>query len=164
VKHRITRRRLGRATDQRLALLHNLVTSLIWHGHVVTTVARAKEARSMAEKLITLAKEDTVHHRRLARRVLMPRTGLVRMRQGAHREVPAGGEAQSATQGGRSPASVENSIRRRSTRIVPADMLGSFAWVRAAGTASRRRSSSLSSTSPRSSSGANCVRGGQCRT
>jgi len=76
VKHRIAGRRLGRPTDQRLALLHNLVTSLLWHGSVTTTTARAKEARSMAEKLITLARKDSVHRRRLARRQLMPRTGL----------------------------------------------------------------------------------------
>jgi large subunit ribosomal protein L17 len=119
VKHRISRRRLGRATDQRLALLHNLVTSLLWHGSVVTTVARAKEARGMAEKLITLAKDDSIHRRRLARRVLMPRTGLVRMKQGSHREAPGGGEAEKALQSGRSSASVENSIRHLFEHVAP---------------------------------------------
>jgi large subunit ribosomal protein L17 len=70
--HQISRRKLGRPTDQRLAILRGLVSSLVWHGRVVTTEARAKEARSMAEKLITLSRTDTVANRRLARRVLYP--------------------------------------------------------------------------------------------
>ncbi len=73
----------------------------------------------MAEKLITLAKDDTVHHRRLARRSLMPRTGLVRMKEGAHREVPASGEAQRGVQAGRSPSSVDNSIRHLFEHVAP---------------------------------------------
>jgi large subunit ribosomal protein L17 len=70
--HAISRRKLGRPTDQRLAILRSLVTSLVWHGKIVTTEARAKEARSVAEKLITLARTDTVANRRNARRVLYP--------------------------------------------------------------------------------------------
>lgn len=103
-----------------MALLHNLVTSLLWHGSVVTTPARAKEARALAEKLITLAKEDSVHHRRLARRSLMPRTGLLRMREGAHREAPGTGEeaARSALAGG-SPASVDNSVTHLFEHVAP---------------------------------------------
>ena len=119
MRHRIAGRRLGRPTDQRLALLQNLVTSLLWHGSVVTTEARAKEARSLAEKLITLAKEDTLHHRRLARRLLHPRTGLVRMREGAHREAPAGGEAGKVDQAGRRAATVENSVNHLFTHVAP---------------------------------------------
>lgn len=119
MKHRIAGRRLGRPTDQRLALLHNLVTSLLWHGSVTTTSARAKEARSMAEKLITLARKDTVHRRRLARRKLMPRTGLFRMKEGSYREVPSGGEAEKAAQAGRSASSVENSVRHLFEHVAP---------------------------------------------
>jgi len=70
--HRITRRKLGRPTDQRMAMLRSLVTGLMWHGKVVTTEARAKEAKGMAEKLIPLARTDTIANRRLARRVLYP--------------------------------------------------------------------------------------------
>jgi len=91
--------------------LHNLVTSLLWHGSVITTSARAKEARGLAEKLITLAKQDTLHHRRLARRLLMPRTGLIRMKEGTHREASAGGETEQARQAGQSASSVETSVR-----------------------------------------------------
>ncbi len=95
------------------------MTSLLWHGSVETTPARAKEARKMAEKLITLAKDDTVHHRRLARRSLRPRTGLVRMKEGAHREAPATGEVQRGVQAGRSPSSVENSIKHLFEHVAP---------------------------------------------
>jgi Ribosomal protein L17 len=48
-------RKLGRTADQRKALLRNQVTNLIWYGRIETTEARAKEVRSAAERLITLA-------------------------------------------------------------------------------------------------------------
>lgn len=48
-------RKLGRAGDQRKAILRNQTTALIWNGKIVTTETRAKEVRSIAEKLITLA-------------------------------------------------------------------------------------------------------------
>ncbi len=51
----MAQRKLGRTADQRKALLRNQVTNLIWHGRIETTLARAKEVRSAAEKLITLA-------------------------------------------------------------------------------------------------------------
>lgn len=48
-------RKLGRTADQRKALLRNQVTNLIWYGRIETTEARAKEVKSAAERLITLA-------------------------------------------------------------------------------------------------------------
>lgn len=51
-------RKLGRAGDQRKALLRNQVTALLWHGKIETTEARAKEIRSIAEKLIHLAVKE----------------------------------------------------------------------------------------------------------
>ena len=131
MKHRIAGRRLGRPTDQRLALLHNLVTSLLWHGSVTTTTARAKEARSMAEKLITLARKDSVHRRRLARRTLMPRTGLFSMKEGSYREAPSGGEAEKASQAGRSASSVENSVKHLFEHVAPQfqDRPGGYARI-----------------------------------
>ncbi|MDO4852189.1 MAG: bL17 family ribosomal protein [Clostridia bacterium] len=48
-------RKFSKTTDQRVAMLRNLTTALIWNGKIVTTEARAKEVRSIAEKLITLA-------------------------------------------------------------------------------------------------------------
>lgn len=59
-------RKLGRPTDQRKAMLRNLVTSFFKaeDGRMVTTEARAKEVRSLAEKMITLAKRGDLHARR----------------------------------------------------------------------------------------------------
>ena len=50
-----TQRKLGRTADKRKALLRNQVTNLLWYGRIETTEARAKEVRSIAEKMITLA-------------------------------------------------------------------------------------------------------------
>ena len=57
-------RKLGLATDQRRAMLRSLVTSFLKHGRIETTETRAKEARSIAEKMITLAKRGDLHARR----------------------------------------------------------------------------------------------------
>ena len=51
-------RKLGRASDQRRAILRNLTTALIWNGKIVTTEARAKEVRKIAEKYITMAVKE----------------------------------------------------------------------------------------------------------
>ncbi len=48
-------RKLNRPTDQRMAVIQNLATNLLWHGKIETTLPRAKEVRSYAEKIITLA-------------------------------------------------------------------------------------------------------------
>ena len=59
-------RKLGRASDHRKAMLRGMVTYLLENGKIETTVTRAKEVRCMAEKMITLGKEDTLHNRRQA--------------------------------------------------------------------------------------------------
>lgn len=59
-------RKLERPTDQRLAMLRALVTFLLENGRIETTVARAKEVRAMADKMITLGKENTLHSKRQA--------------------------------------------------------------------------------------------------
>ena len=59
-------RRLGRPTDHRMLMIRNLVTSLLDKEKIVTTVTRAKETKSMAEKMITLAKKGDLHSRRRA--------------------------------------------------------------------------------------------------
>ena len=59
-------RKLGRPTDHRLAMLRNLVTSLLREGRIETTLTRAKETRRMAERMITLGKRGDLLSRRLA--------------------------------------------------------------------------------------------------
>ena len=59
-------RKLGKATDHRIAMLKNLTTALLENGKFETTVAKAKEVRSLAERMITLGKQNTLHTRRQA--------------------------------------------------------------------------------------------------
>ncbi|KPK94304.1 MAG: 50S ribosomal protein L17 [Deltaproteobacteria bacterium SM23_61] len=66
MRHRIAGRKLGRTTSHRVAMLRNLVTSLLEHEKVKTTDAKAKEVRPLAEKLIGLAKRGDLHARRQA--------------------------------------------------------------------------------------------------
>jgi large subunit ribosomal protein L17 len=58
--------KLGRTSEHRNAMLANLVCSLILHKRVTTTLAKAKAARPVAEKMVTLGKNGTLHDRRLA--------------------------------------------------------------------------------------------------
>ena len=57
-------RKLGRKSDHRKAMLRGMDTYLFNNGKIETTVTRAKEVRAMAEKMITLGKENTLHSRR----------------------------------------------------------------------------------------------------
>jgi large subunit ribosomal protein L17 len=66
MRHRKAGRSLRRTSEQRLALLRTLATSLIEQGAIETTEAKAKELRPFVEKLITKAREGTLHARRLA--------------------------------------------------------------------------------------------------
>ena len=59
-------RKLGRTTDARMALLRNLATDLIIHERIETTEAKAKDLRSVVEKMITLGKRGDLHARRQA--------------------------------------------------------------------------------------------------
>ena len=64
-RHGYKGRKFGRETDQRLALKRGLVCALINYQTITTTLARAKEIRRIAEKLITMAKKGDLHNRRL---------------------------------------------------------------------------------------------------
>ncbi len=66
VRHRVSGRGLGRNTNQRKALLRGLVASLFEHLKIETTLAKAKEAKRLAERIITLGKRGDLHSRRLA--------------------------------------------------------------------------------------------------
>lgn len=57
-------RKLGRTTDHRLAMLRAMVTFLLEKGRIETTVEKAKEVRSMTEKMITLGKQTDLHSKR----------------------------------------------------------------------------------------------------
>lgn len=58
-------RKLGRATAHRMAMLRAMVTFLLENGKIETTVTRAKEVSSLAEKMITIAKENNLHNKRM---------------------------------------------------------------------------------------------------
>src|SRR5439155_2030472 len=66
MRHLKAGRQLNRNASHRLALMRNLSRALIEHERIITTVAKAKEARGFFEKLVTLAKKGTLHARRLA--------------------------------------------------------------------------------------------------
>lgn len=66
MRHRKAGRKFNRNTNQRKALFRNLAVSLILHERIRTTEAKAKTIRPIVERLVTLAREDTQHHRRLA--------------------------------------------------------------------------------------------------
>ena len=66
MRHLVKGKKLRRNTAQRKALLRNLITSFLEKERIRTTLAKAKAARPLAEKMITLAKEDTLHSRRRA--------------------------------------------------------------------------------------------------
>ena len=66
MRHQSKKHTLGKAQDQRKALLRSLATELILHGEIKTTMARAKALKPYAEHIITLAKQGTLHSRRLA--------------------------------------------------------------------------------------------------
>ena len=63
-------RRLGRTSDQRKALLRDLVTDLIINGRIETTEMKAKELRKLADKMVTLGKKNTLASRRQAAQVI----------------------------------------------------------------------------------------------
>lgn len=65
MRHRVDRRRLGRYGSHRMAMLAGMTSSLFLEGQITTTVTRAKELRRVAEKLITRAKGDSLHDRRV---------------------------------------------------------------------------------------------------
>lgn len=73
MRHRTGNRKLSRATDQRLAMLRSMVLSLFKYGKIKSTLTRAKEARRMAEKLITFTKANDLNARRKVEKVLASR-------------------------------------------------------------------------------------------
>ena len=66
MRHKLAGRKLGRSTKQRWALYRNQVTALLDHEKIITTEAKAKEVRSLADKMITLGKDGGLASRREA--------------------------------------------------------------------------------------------------
>ena len=70
MRHRLSGRKLGRPTGHRMLMLRNMTTDLLRNESMKTTDSKAKEVRKMAEKVITLGKKGTLHHRRQASALL----------------------------------------------------------------------------------------------
>ncbi len=66
MRHRVAGRKLSRPTKHRELMFRNMLVSLLQHERIRTTLAKAKELRILADKIITLAKKNTLHARRLA--------------------------------------------------------------------------------------------------
>ncbi len=75
--HRIAGKKLGRGKDQRRALLRSLTVEVVSHERIVTTEAKASEAKRSVDKLINYGKKGTLHHRRLAL-AKVPNTEVIR--------------------------------------------------------------------------------------
>ena len=76
MRHRVGHRKLQKTTRHRLAMLDNMVTSLLEHEAIKTTVPKAKEARRLAERIITLGKRGGLSNVRLAERNVRSRAVL----------------------------------------------------------------------------------------
>ena len=79
MRHQAKGRQLSRTSEHRRALMRNMATSLFLHGGIETTVAKAKELRPYAERLITLARRGDLHARRLAAQKVRERVALTRL-------------------------------------------------------------------------------------
>jgi len=64
MRHRLKGKKLNRSTKHRRALFKNLISALVEHGEIKTTLAKAKAVKGLVDKLITTAKKGTLHHRR----------------------------------------------------------------------------------------------------
>jgi len=79
MRHRVRKGKLGLKTGHRMSLLRNLCTELFKHGRITTTDARAKELKRFSEKIITIARTDTVHSRRLVNTKIKDRNVLTKL-------------------------------------------------------------------------------------
>lgn len=79
MRHNKAGRRLGRKTSHREAMFRNMVTSLLDHGKITTTDAKAKEIRVVAERMITLGKRGDLHSMRMAASVIREKTVVAKL-------------------------------------------------------------------------------------
>ena len=74
MRHKVKGRKLGRTSEHRLAMFRNQLSSLVLHGRIRTTLAKAKELRPIAEKIVTKGRRDDIASRRQVRRWIADRT------------------------------------------------------------------------------------------
>lgn len=79
MRHKKAGKQLGRDSKHRLSLFRNLVTSLLEHGKIETTVTKAKMVKPIAEKIITKGKSGTLHDRRLVLAYVKSETVVTRL-------------------------------------------------------------------------------------
>ncbi len=79
MRHRVRTRRLGVTTPHRKSMMRNMVTSLLEHGRIVTTITRAKELRRLADRMVTLGKDGSLHARRQALSVIRDKKVVVKL-------------------------------------------------------------------------------------
>ncbi|GAB1467919.1 50S ribosomal protein L17 [Candidatus Cloacimonadota bacterium] len=79
MRHRVEGRKFGREMDARRLMMRNLVKSMVEHGQLNTTLAKAKEMRGHVDRVITYGKANTVHARRLAYIILGDRSLVKRL-------------------------------------------------------------------------------------
>ena len=82
MRHRHGLRKLNRTSSHRTAMFRNMMNSLIEHGAIKTTLPKAKELRRLIEPMVTLAKVDSVHNRRLAFARLRSKDSIVALFDG----------------------------------------------------------------------------------
>ena len=79
MRHRVAGRKLGRRSEHREALMNNLVSQLLRYERVTTTEAKAREVRSLAEKMISKGRDATLHNRRQALSVVPDKHAVERL-------------------------------------------------------------------------------------
>jgi|EP01083_Nonionella_stella_P026218 large subunit ribosomal protein L17 len=79
MRKRIAFRKLGRTTSHRWAMLRNMVTSLINHERIVTTLPKAKELKRVADKVVKFGKNGSLHSRRQANKIVQEQPALVKL-------------------------------------------------------------------------------------
>src|SRR5688572_33235573 len=79
MRHKVGQRKLHRTTSHRMAMLKNMVTSLLEHERIETTIPKAKEARPLAERVITLGKRGGLNNVRLASKTVKSKAVLTKV-------------------------------------------------------------------------------------
>lgn len=94
MRHQCKKHTLGKAKDQREALLRSLATELFTHGEIKTTMARAKALRPYAEEIISMAKKGDLHSRRQAARYIFDKEigSFIDVKTSEVVEIPAEGQ------------------------------------------------------------------------